>query len=67
MSDNTPSKAEKRGRFPSRTPKARPTRPGEIYGVPGQGDTLWLSLATIVILLFGWWLVTALGWVRPGR
>ena len=27
--------------------RARPTKPGETYGVPGQGDTLLLSLATI--------------------
>lgn len=45
--------------------KARPTRPGEIYGVPGQGDTLWLSLASIAGFLFVWWLVTAMGWVKP--
>jgi len=43
----------------------RPTKPGETYGVPGQGDTLWLSVASITFLLFIWWLVTALGWVQP--
>ena len=45
--------------------RERPTRPGEIYGVPGSGDTKVLSLATIGILLFVWWLITALGWVKP--
>lgn len=45
--------------------KGRATRPGETYGVPGQGDTLWLSVASIVTLLFTWWLVTAMGWVEP--
>jgi taurine transport system permease protein len=45
--------------------KARATKPGEIYGVPGQGDTLWLSLASIAAIVFVWWLVTWLGWVKP--
>lgn len=45
--------------------KGRATKPGEIYGVPGQGDTFWLSAASIAVLLFVWWLVTAMGWVKP--
>lgn len=49
----------------SRLSRARPTKPGEIYGVPGHGDTLWLSIGTIVVLLIIWWAVTALGWVKP--
>jgi taurine transport system permease protein len=49
----------------ARLSRGRPTRPGETYGVPGSGDTMTLSLATIAILLFVWWLVTAMGWVKP--
>ncbi len=49
----------------ARLSKARPTRPGETYGVPGSGDTLMLSLCTIGVLLLVWWLVTAMGWVKP--
>lgn len=45
--------------------KDRATKPGEIYGVPGQGDTFWLSMASIAVLVFVWWLVTHMGWVRP--
>ena len=45
--------------------KGRPTRPGETYGVPGQGDTLFLSIGTILVILLIWWFVTAMGWVRP--
>ncbi len=45
--------------------RERPTRPGETYGVPGSGDTLLLSLVTIVFLIFMWWLITAMGWVKP--
>ncbi|WP_341212966.1 ABC transporter permease subunit [uncultured Limimaricola sp.] len=45
--------------------RSRPTKPGETYGVPGQGDTKWLSVASILFLLFVWWAVTALGLVKP--
>ncbi|MCQ0988745.1 ABC transporter permease subunit [Jiella marina] len=45
--------------------RSRPTRPGETYGVPGQGETVVLSLATIAAFIFVWWLVTALGLVKP--
>ena len=45
--------------------KARATKPGETYGVPGQGDTLLLSLVSIAGIIFVWWLVTAMGWVKP--
>lgn len=49
----------------ARMSKARPTKPGEIYGVPGQGDTMWLSLASIAFFVFVWWLVTWMGWIKP--
>jgi taurine transport system permease protein len=45
--------------------KARATKPGETYGVPGQGDTLWLSVLSIAGIIFVWWLVTTMGWVKP--
>ena len=45
--------------------RERPTRPGETYGVPGSGDTIALSLVSISILLFVWWLITTMGWVKP--
>jgi taurine transport system permease protein len=51
--------------------KARATKPGETYGVPGQGDTLWLSVVSIACLIVVWWLVTwpglgpFLGWLSP--
>lgn len=49
----------------ARLSRARPTRPGEIYGVPGQGNTLWLSVLSVALFLGTWWLITAMGWVRP--
>ncbi len=45
--------------------KARATKPGETYGVPGQGDTLWLSVLSILGIIFVWWLVTSMGWIKP--
>jgi taurine transport system permease protein len=45
--------------------KARATKPGETYGVPGQGDTLWLSVLSILGIIFVWWLFTFMGWVKP--
>lgn len=51
--------------FLARLARSRATRPGETYGVPGQGDTIWLSLGSIAFFLLVWWLVTAMGWVKP--
>jgi taurine transport system permease protein len=45
--------------------KARATKPGETYGVPGQGDTMWLSILSILGIIFVWWLFTFMGWVKP--
>lgn len=45
--------------------KDRATKAGETYGVPGQGDTLWLSVLSIAGIIFVWWLVTTMGWVKP--
>ncbi|AZL59976.1 ABC transporter permease subunit [Tabrizicola piscis] len=49
----------------ARLARARPTKPGEIYGVPGHGNTLWLSAGSIAFFFFVWWLVTFMGWVKP--
>jgi taurine transport system permease protein len=62
MTDTPPAKSPG---FWARLSRARPTRPGEIYGVPGQGNTFWLSMASVGVMLFVWWLVTAMGWVKP--
>ncbi|KAF4529794.1 hypothetical protein B566_EDAN018079 [Ephemera danica] len=45
--------------------KAKPAKPGEIYGVPGQGDSLKISAVVIVGLIVFWWLVTYFGVVKP--
>ncbi|UTV41802.1 ABC transporter permease subunit (plasmid) [Ensifer adhaerens] len=65
MTERTKSDALRPPGLVARLSRARPTRPGEIYGVPGQGNTLWLSALSIAFFFFVWWLVTAMGWVRP--
>jgi taurine transport system permease protein len=45
--------------------RARPAKPGEIYGVPGQGESVGISAAVIAVLIFAWWLVTQAGWIKP--
>ncbi|MFC3181999.1 ABC transporter permease subunit [Cypionkella sinensis] len=62
MTEHSPQKAD--GLF-ARLARARPTKPGEIYGVPGHGNTLWLSVGSIAVFFFVWWLVTYMGWVKP--
>ncbi len=45
--------------------RARPARPGETYGVPGQGDSLLISAVSALVLFALWSLITGLGWVKP--
>lgn len=45
--------------------RARPTRPGETYGVPGQGDSLLISAVSGAIIIGIWSLATWLGWIKP--
>jgi taurine transport system permease protein len=45
--------------------RAPATKPGETYGVPGHGETFLLTVVTIAIILFVWWLVTWMGWIKP--
>lgn len=49
----------------SRLLRQPPVRPGDSYGAPGQGSSLAISAVTVVALLFLWWLVTALGLMKP--
>ncbi len=45
--------------------KAKPAKPGEIYGVPGQGESLTISAVVIVGLIAVWWFVTYAGFIKP--
>jgi taurine transport system permease protein len=51
--------------FWARLTKAKPAKPGEIYGVPGQGESLTISAIVIVALLALWWFVTYAGYIKP--
>jgi taurine transport system permease protein len=59
-----PSQANGTSLF-ERMMRARPTKPGETYGVPGQGDSLVISAVSALILFGLWTLVTEMGWVKP--
>ncbi|MCI0429327.1 MAG: ABC transporter permease subunit [Rhodospirillales bacterium] len=44
---------------------AGPAAPGEAYGTPGTGSSTAISVVTSVALVFLWWLVTEMQWVKP--
>ncbi|MTE00551.1 ABC transporter permease subunit [Paracoccus sp. YIM 132242] len=48
-----------------RLTRSRPARPGVSYGAPGDGSSAMISLATAVVLIGLWFLVTSMGWVKP--
>jgi taurine transport system permease protein len=43
----------------------RPAKPGESYGAPGSGNSMFISVVTTVSLLFIWWFVTHMQWIKP--
>jgi taurine transport system permease protein len=45
--------------------KIKPTKPGEVYGVPGQGDSLLISAISALCLIGFWSLATWAGWIKP--
>jgi taurine transport system permease protein len=45
--------------------KAKPAKPGEIYGVPGQGESFGISAVVIVLLTSLWAFVTYAGYIKP--
>ena len=45
--------------------KSKPAKPGEIYGVPGQGESFRVSAAVIAGLISVWWFVTYAGIIKP--
>lgn len=61
----SPAMARAAPSFLERFRRLRPTRPGEIYGVPGQGESIGLSLLSMAAIGFVWWFVTYAGLVKP--
>jgi taurine transport system permease protein len=45
--------------------RIKPTKPGEIYGVPGQGDSLLISALSGFAIIGFWALATWAGWIKP--
>jgi len=45
--------------------KAKPAKPGEIYGVPGQGESFRISAVVIILLICLWGFVTYAGYIKP--
>jgi taurine transport system permease protein len=45
--------------------KIKPTKPGEVYGVPGQGDSLLISAISALCLIGFWSFATWAGWIKP--
>ena len=43
----------------------RKTETVDQYGVPGRGNSTAISVATIVLILGGWWVATRLELIRP--
>ena len=63
-----PDKSADAARRPPRAPspfRLRPARPGELYGVPGQGSSLAISIASSLTILGLWSLVAWMEWVKP--
>ena len=48
-----------------RLTRAKSAKPGKVYGAPGDGYSGHISLATALLLIALWFLVTSMGWVRP--
>jgi len=42
-----------------------PSKPGDVYGAPGQGNSVLISMATVLVIIGAWWYVTATGIVAP--
>ena len=45
--------------------RSRPTKPGETYGVPGQGESLLISAISGLVIIGIWSLATWSGWIKP--
>lgn len=39
--------------------------PGQVYGAPGQGRSVAISVITAIVLAALWFLITNMGWIKP--
>jgi taurine transport system permease protein len=49
----------------SRVLAKKPVKPGDTFGVPGQGSSVVVSLATVVAFVGLWFVATNLHWIKP--
>ena len=49
----------------SRVLARKPVKPGESFGVPGQGSSLAISLLTVIAFVGLWFIATNLHWIKP--
>lgn len=45
--------------------RSRPAKPGEVYGIPGGGESVVISAVTGGVILLLWFLSTDMGWIKP--
>ncbi|WP_168789713.1 ABC transporter permease subunit [Paraburkholderia aromaticivorans] len=65
METNTPIRPPRRpGRGPRMLAK-KPARPGDTFGVPGQGSSVVTSLITVAAFIALWFAATNLHWIKP--
>jgi taurine transport system permease protein len=48
-----------------RLSRSKPVKAGKVYGAPGEGNSGQIAVATALIIIAVWFLVTAMGWVKP--
>jgi taurine transport system permease protein len=65
MAEQTLTKTQESRSFLANLFSAGPAKPGDSYGAPGSGSSTKISIATTIVLLFLWWLITNMGWVQP--
>jgi taurine transport system permease protein len=51
--------------MPNFVPQTRAAKPGKVYGAPGDGRSVHISVLTALVLIGLWFLVTGMGWVKP--
>ncbi|MDQ7977286.1 ABC transporter permease subunit [Paraburkholderia sp. SARCC-3016] len=49
----------------SRVLARKPVKPGESFGVPGQGSSFAISLLTVIAFVGLWFIATNLHWIKP--
>ncbi|WP_105510304.1 ABC transporter permease subunit [Paraburkholderia sp. BL21I4N1] len=65
MDTNAPIEPPRRPGRKSRVLAKKPARPGDTFGVPGQGSSVVTSLITVAAFLGLWFAATNLHWIKP--